>query len=148
MKPVAPRHDADCVASCLAAIFDLPIADVPDFWREQGSAVSSYERTRRWCASRGYHLYYSTFRGDDCPRLKDFVRSKRDPGSSFPPRGYWLAQISSVDRLRDRDPNHLVVMRDRRLVFNPGGDVKQAIDGPWFLIGYYLLVPLDPAVRT
>lgn len=101
---------------------------------------------RRWCANRGYHVYYSTFGGNDCPRLKDFVAAT-DPDSSFPPRGYWLAQISSVDRLRDHDPNHIVVTHGRRLVFNPGGSVKEALDGPWFLIGYYLLVPLDPATK-
>jgi hypothetical protein len=77
--------------------------------------------------------------------LRDFVVEKNDdPANSFPPSGYWIAQISSVDRLRDNDPNHVVVMKGRRVVFNPGGSTKQALLGPWFLIGYYLLTPLDP----
>lgn len=146
MKPVEMRHDSDCAAACLAALFELPIDDMPTFWvgDVERPAAAQYHRIRRWCAARGFHWYYSTCGGDDCPRLKDFVNEKGDPASSFPPRGYWTAQISSVDRLRDGDPNHVVVMKGRRLVFNPGGSLKQALEGPWFLIGYYLLVPLDP----
>lgn len=144
MKPVEQRHDSDCVAACLAALFELPIDGMPSFWVEGASAGAQYRRVRRWCAARGFHWYFSTYGGNDCPRLKDFV-AQQDPDSSFPPRGYWIAQISSVDRLRDGDPNHAVVMKGRHLVFNPGGPVKEAIDGPWFLIGYYLLTPLDPS---
>lgn len=136
------------MAAALAAIFELPIDQVPDFWNHTATSRSQSERVRRWLAGRGYHHYYSDFGGSDCPRLKAFVSAKREPGCTFPPRGYWIAVISSVDRLRDHDPNHVVVMRDRQPVFNPGGTVKEALDGPWFLIGYYLLVPLDPAVKT
>lgn len=148
MKPVEPRHDSDCVAAALAAIFELPIEKVPDFWTGGETRRNQSERVRRWLAARGYHHYYSDYGGDDCPRLKAFVAEKREPGCTFPPRGYWLAVISSVDRLRDGEPNHVVVMRDHRLVFNPSGTVKEALDGPWFLLGYYLLVPLDPAVKA
>lgn len=144
MKPVEPRHDADCAASALASILELPIGEVPDFWRPK-SGVAQYEAQRRWLLGRGFHWYYSTYGGTDCPRLRDFAVEKASAGSSFPPRGFWVGQISSVDRLRDGDPNHVVVMRGRKLVFNPGGTVREALDGPFFLIGYYLLVPLDPA---
>lgn len=142
MKPVEMRHDCDCTASVLAALFELPIEEMPDFWKARGSF---YKRVNAWLETRGFHWYYSTFGGTDCPLLRDFVKQKTEPGSSFPPRGFWVAQISSVDRLRDSDPSHAVVMKGRRLVFNPGGSVKQALEGPWFLIGYYLLQPLDPA---
>jgi hypothetical protein len=144
VKIAQPRHDSDCVAAALASLLELPIEDVPDFWSSK-SGVGQYERVRRWLAARGFHWYFSLYGGDNCPALVDFVASKREQGSTFPPRGYWIGQISSVDRLRDSDPNHVVVMRDRRLVYNPGGTVKQALDRRWFLIGYYLLVPLDPA---
>jgi hypothetical protein len=146
VKIAQPRHDSDCVAATLASVLELPIEDVPDFWPKKSGAVRQYENVRRWLAGRGYHWYFSTYGGDNCPALVDFVNEKREVGSSFPPRGYWFAQISSIDRLRDSDPNHVVVMRDRRLVYNPGGTVKQALaDRRWFIIGYYLLVPLDPA---
>lgn len=147
MKPVEQRHDSDCVAACLAAIFELPIEEMPQLWVGEASrAGQQYRRVARWLAARGYHWYFSNYGGNDCPLLRNFVTEKiTDPANSFPPRGYWIAQISSVDRLRDGDPNHVVVMHGRRLVFNPGGPIKEALAGPWFLIGYYLLTPLDPS---
>jgi hypothetical protein len=145
LKPVTMRHDSDCTASVLAALFELPIETMPDFWTGAKTAVGMYDRVRRWCAARGFHWHYSTYGGSNCPRLSEFVKAKPDASSSFPPHGYWVAQISSVDRLRDNDPNHAVVMKGHRLVFNPGGNLKQALHESWFLIGYYLLVPLDPS---
>lgn len=141
------RHDCDCTASVLAALFEIPIEEMPDFWKAPDFA-KFVGRVSHWVADRGYHWYYSDFGGNDCPLLRDFAKEKTpSPTCTFPPRGYWIAQISSVDRLRDGDPNHVVVMHGRRCVFNPGGSVRQALDGPWFLIGYYLLVPLDPAAK-
>jgi len=139
------RHESDCTAAVLASLFEIPIAEMPDFWKARGSETGFYARVNGWLATRGYHWYYSIYGGTDCPLLRDFVKQKTAANSSFPPRGYWVAQISSVDRLRDDEPSHAVVMKGRRLVFNPGGSAKQALEGPWFLIGYYLLQPLDPA---
>lgn len=147
VKPVNGRHDSDCVAAVLASVLELPLEDVPTFWDGKG-AIGQYEKTRRWLAARGFHWYYSTYGGNDCPLLRDFVKEKHERGSSFPPRGYWIGQISSVDRLRDHDPTHVVVMQGRRLVYNPGGTVEEALSGPWFLIGYYLMVPLDPSASS
>lgn len=145
MKPVEMRHDSDCTACALAALLEVPIEEMPDFWKAKD--VSTFcAQIERWLRPRGYHWYYSTYGGTNCPFLRDFAKEKRDsPTNSFPPRGYWIGRISSVDRLRDNDPCHVVVMKDHRPVFNPGGTVKEALDGPWFLIGYYLLVPLDPS---
>jgi hypothetical protein len=38
MKPVEMRHHSDCVAACLAALFELPIDDVPNFWVGEAAA--------------------------------------------------------------------------------------------------------------
>lgn len=141
MKPVEPRHGSDCVAAALAAILELPISEVPDFWTE-GSADTQHRRVRAWLAKRGFHWYFSTVE----PRqLRAFRTEKVEPGCTWPPRGYWLGQIARVEWLRDREPNHCVVMRDHRCVFNPSGKLSEVLEPDVWLIGYYLLVPLDPA---
>lgn len=142
MKPVEPRHNSDCVATVLAAVLELPIEDVPDFWREGKTPAGwQYQAVRRWLAGQGYHWYYS-----ECsPRhLAAFLTEEVEPGCSWPPRGYWIGQISRVEWLRDNDPTHVVVMKNRRCVFNPSGPTRQVLEPDVWLIGYYLLVPLDP----
>lgn len=144
MIPAHPRHNSDCVASALASVLELPIEDVPDFWHEGKTQPGrQYREVSRWLADWGYHWYYAQCR----PRhLAAFPSEAFVPGSSWPPRGYWIGQISRVEWLVDDDPNHVVVMKNRRCVFNPSGTLRMVLAPDVWLIGYYLLVPLDPAL--
>jgi hypothetical protein len=143
MKRANPRHDSDCVAAALASILELPIEDVPSFWDERQSVSDQYEKVRRWLSGRGLHYYYGSCHAR---QFAEFQQRKWERGLSWPPRGYWIGQISRVDWLVDGDPNHVVVMRGHRCVYNPGGPLKGVKENDVFLIGYYLLVPLDPAI--
>lgn len=145
MKPVQPRHGSDCVAASLAAILELPIEDVPDFWESSHSLVTWHRQIRDWLAGRGFHWFYSQ---TEPRQMRAFRTEKIEPGGTWPPRGYWLGQIARVEWLRDGDPNHCVVMKDRRCVFNPNGSLRQVLEPDVWLVGYYLLVPLDPARRA
>lgn len=131
------------MASVLASILELPIEDVPDFWREGKTRPGrQYQEVRRFLAEWGYHWYYSELK----PRhLKALPSEKFAPGCSWPPRGYWIGQVSRVESLVDGDPNHVIVMKNRRCVFNPSGTLRGVLEPDVWLIGYYLLVPLDPA---
>lgn len=142
MKPVDTRHDSDCVAAAIAAVLELPIDEMPDFWSASSNVVRWQRRISAWLAERGFHWYYSTI----IPRqMRAFRTEKVEPGCTWPPRGYWIAQISRVEWLRDREPNHCVVMRDHRCVFNPSGKISEVLEPDVWLLGYYLLIPLDPA---
>lgn len=144
MKRVEPRHENDCAAASLAAILELPIEDVPDFWNQSKTATAQYKRIRSWLAGRGYHWYFSTI----APRqMCAFRTEKIEQGCSWPPRGYWLGQIARVEWLRDNEPSHMVVMLDRRCVFSPNSTLAETREPDVWLTGYYLLVPLDPALR-
>lgn len=141
MKKVEPRHNHDCAASSLAAILELPIEQMPDFWTAD-SATKFHARIASWLRKQGFHWYYS----DIEPRsMSSFREEKTEDGNTWPPRGYWLARISRVEWLRDCGPAHIVVMRDHRCVFNPGGTTSDVLDPDVWLLGYFLLVPLDPA---
>jgi hypothetical protein len=143
VKIAKPRHDHDCVASCYATILELPIEDVPDFWSDKVTAASQYDQERRWLAGRGFHLYFAECHAR---QFAEFQRKRTwEKAKSWPPRGYWIGQISRVDWIIDNEPNHVVVMKGYRCVHNPSGTLKQTKENDVFLIGYYLLVPLDPA---
>lgn len=115
--------------------------DMPDFWRDGQRAKTQYELVRRWLFDQGFHWYYS----EVSPRqMCAFRHEKVERGCTWPPRGYWVGQIARVEWLRDDEPNHVVVMKDRRCVFNPSGTTRQVLEPDVWLIGYYLLVPLDP----
>lgn len=138
-----PRHDSDCVAASLATILELPIDDVPDFWESaKKGANAQYEHVSKWLSERGFHYYYA-----DCHarQFAEFQGGKWEKGNSWPPKGYWLGRISRVDSIIDNEPGHMVVMKGRRCVYNPSGSIKSTKDNDVFLIGYYLLVPLDPS---
>ena len=142
MIPVTPRHATDCAAAALAAILELPIEEMPDFWNKTSDGLSMFEAIRRWLAPRGYHWFYTTCEPVQLETLKAMPRRL---GLSWPPRGYWLAQIASVAALRDHEARHLVVMKDRRCVFNPNGKPADLLAADEWLVGFYLLVPLNPA---
>lgn len=146
MIPAHPRHKSDCMASVLASVLELPIEDVPDFWREGKTRPGrQYREVRRWLAEWGYHWYYS----ECAPRQLLALRSEKfGPSNTWPPRGYWIGQVARVEWLRDDDPNHVVVMKNRRCVFNPSGSLRGVLAPDVWLIGYYFLVPLDPAVAA
>ncbi len=144
MIPVKPRHDSDCTASCLAAILELPIEEMPDFWAKSTDGISQHEAVRRWLSARGWHWSYTKRQPIQLAALRQWGRP---PGRSWPPRGYWMAQMATVDGLRDDQPTHLVVMKDRRLAFDPSGQPKRLHEAHWWLIADYVLVPLDPAKR-
>lgn len=134
------------MASALASILELPIEDVPDFWHEGKTRPGrQYQEVRRWLAEWGYHWYYAEVK----PRhLKAFPSEKMSPGCSWPPRGYWIGQVSRVESIVDGDPSHVVVMKNRRCVFNPSGSLREVLEPDVWLIGYYLLIPLDPAAAA
>lgn len=144
MIPAIPRHDSDCVAAVLASILELPIETLPDFWCESRTTPGrQYQQVRRWLHAHGFHWYYS----DIQPRqLRAFRTEKIAPNCSWPPRGYWIGDISRVEWLRDHEANHVVVMHERRCVYNPSGTLRQVLEPDVWLIGYYLLIPLDPAI--
>lgn len=143
MKIAKPRHDSDCVAAALATILELPIEEVPDFWPGKKKAATQYEHVRRWLSERGFHYYFSECHAR---QFAEFQRGRTwGNGVSWPPRGYWIGQINLVDRIIDGEPNHVVVMNGYRCVYNPSGTLKQTKENDVFLIGYYLLVPLDPS---
>lgn len=146
MKIAQPRHQSDCIAAVLASLLELPIEDVPDFWREGNTKPGrQYQQVRRWLVTQGYHWYFS----ECAPRqFSVFPTEESEPGNSWPPRGYWVGQIARVEWLRDYEPNHVVVMKNRRCVYNPSGTTRAVLEPDVWLIGYYLLVPLDPAVRA
>lgn len=142
MKSVRPRHDSDCVAACLAAILEIPIEDVPDFWTNV-SPRKQHVKVAAWLRRHGFHWYYA----DIEPRqLLAFRSEEVEPTNTWPPRGYWVGRIARVEWLRDGEANHLVVMRDHRCVFNPGGSLSEVLEPDVWLIGYFLLVPLNPAL--
>lgn len=130
------------MASVLASLLEFSIDDMPDFWHE-GKTVPGrqVQEVRRWLLDQGYHRYY----GQCHPRhLSAFPSEKLSPSNSWPSRGYWIGQIARVEWLVDDDPNHVVVMKNRRCVFNPSGTLRAVLAPDVWLIGYYLLVPLDP----
>lgn len=144
MKIARPRHDSDCVAAVLASILETPIEEVPDFWKaaNKKDATSQYEATRKWLMTKGYHWYFATH---EAVQFAEFQTRKFERGVSWPPRGYWIARITRVEWLIDDMPGHVVVMKNFKCVYNPSGTVKEATENDVFLVGYYLLVPLDPA---
>lgn len=148
MKIAKPRHENDCVAAVIASLLELPINKIPDFWQhnKSDSAVRQYQAISRWLRGRGWHYYYS----DIQPRqMSKFRTEKIGPGCSWPPRGYWIGRVARVEWLRDCEPSHVVVMKDRRCVYNPGAKYSNEVyeDDVW-LVGYYLLVPLDPVFKS
>jgi hypothetical protein len=142
MIPTEGRHKDDCMAVCLASVLEIPVEEIPDFYNENKDSVSWYVAIQKWLRKKGYHLYYT-----QCSPLQfaEFQKSKSLPDEAWPPRGYWLGRIARVEWIIDHEPYHVVVMKDHRCVYNPGATIKDTKSNDIFLVGYYLLTPLDPA---
>lgn len=140
-----PRHINDCTGACIASILEFPIEKLPAFWEDslkKQSAVKQYEDIREWLAERGWHFYYSQC---SAKQFANFQKGKWKIGDSWPPRGYWIGEIARVDWIIDNEPKHVVVMEGFKCLYNPGGTVKETKEDDVFLVGYYLLTPIDPA---
>jgi hypothetical protein len=138
-----PRHKNDCMAVSLASVLEIPIEEIPDFFEDKSyDAALWYAAIQKWLKKRGYHLYYTTCRPI---QFAQFQTEKSEPDESWPPHGYWFARIARVEWIVDNEIYHVCVMKNHRCVYNPGGTVKGTKDNDIFLLGYYLLVPIDPA---
>lgn len=147
MKPAKPRHKSDCVAASLATVFEEPIESMPDFWGDDDETcgVRQYDMVSKWLAVRGFHWYYASCRAR---QFANFQKGRTPADESWPPRGYWFAQIAQVETLIENEPKHMVVMRNRKCVFNPSASIAKTKEDDVFLVGYYLLVALDPAGKS
>lgn len=141
MKKVKGRHEKDCTAACLAALLEIDINDLPDFFNENESAIEFYDSVRKWLARLGWHFYYAQCHAR---QFAEFQRQRTPPQDSWPPRGYWIGQIARVEWIVENMIYHAVVMNEHRCVFNPNGTIKQTKENDVFLVGYYLLTPIDP----
>lgn len=141
MIPQKSRHESDCMAVCLASILEIPIEEIPDFFNDHKDAVSWYVGIQKWLNERGYHLFYAS-----CAPIQfaEFQKSKSEPDESWPPKGYWLGRIARVETIVENGVFHSVVMKDHRCVYSPNSTFKALKENDVFLLGYYLLVPLDP----
>jgi hypothetical protein len=140
MIPQTPRHKNDCMAVCLSSVLEIPIEQVPDFFTDYKGAANWYGAISRWLKKHGWHLFYT-----DCAPLQfaEFQTESTAPDEAWPPSGYWFARIARVEWIVNNDVYHVVVMKDHKLILNPDGP-KKVKDNDIFILGYYLLVPLDP----
>jgi hypothetical protein len=110
----APKEQrGNCIAACLASIFELPLDAVPDF-AESLPKGEWLQELDLWLGTRG--LY---------PILIDLSKSNTD----YRPSGYHLTSTNSP-RLEKDNPQdgHMVVGLNGRIVHNPNKYDKRGPD--------------------
>ncbi len=116
----APEEDqGNCMAACLASIFELFLEDVPDFAGEITNG-QWYVHLQRWLATM--NLMMVTIPIDRIPAIEaDFMVSCKST------------------TLPNPDDGHMVVASNGRVVHNPRADATSI----GAVIDIWLLVPLD-----
>ena len=129
MKPIfqtkfggaeAPEEEqGNCMAACLASIFEVGLEEVPDF---AGNIANGkwFEIAQEWLAQRNLSLW--------CTEMK------------YPPRGIHIRDVKSTT-LANPDDGHVVVCEDGNVVHDPNPRSK----GVGATVGYWAFVVLDPS---
>jgi hypothetical protein len=121
----------DCLAACVASVFEVPLAEVPHFAQVHGPNPLDgpvwWLAMGEWAAERGYALTYH----EGCvPR--DFAGDPSDPVERFAlgvgqsPRGDWLHTV--------------VIDLDGNVAHDPHPS-RSGIDGPLLGFDYFSRVP-------
>lgn len=126
MRPVrqttiTPGGGGNCVAACIASIFELPISDVfPDVPNGGG-----YQEICRWTESRYPAL---TVCSKDLFNITSWTPDRRNLAEVDPPQflGWWVAYVESPRAAKKKcydcyglPTQHAVVMRHNRLMWDP-----------------------------
>ncbi len=119
MKPVDQTKfgevEGNCLAACVASIFEIGIADVPDL-----SGDDWWSFLRAWCHRRGFYPVLIEAGATDRFLLGFAIKSGRSP------RGKW---------------DHAVVALKGEMVHDPHHDRT----GILTTIDWIIFVPVDPA---
>tara|TARA_Y100000310_G_scaffold42448_1_gene39742 strand:+ start:271 stop:690 length:420 start_codon:yes stop_codon:yes gene_type:complete len=131
MKPVfqtkfggseAPESEqGNCMAACLASIFELSLEDVPDFSGNIANGVW-YGILSNWLAKRNLALHF--------PAL-----------NSGAPPGIQIMEVKSTT-LSNPDDGHVVVIENGNVVHDPNPRAKAVGER----ISYWTFVVIDPAL--
>lgn len=130
MKPVfmtkfggseAPNEEqGNCMAACLASMFEIDIEDVPDF----GGTITNgkwYVILSAWLAKRNLEL--------------SFYPAK---GTVSPMQGYYMLAVKSTT-LKNPDDGHMVVAKNGQVVHDPNPNATSIGEHEQL----WLLTPID-----
>ena len=136
MKPVfqtkfggadAPEAEqGDCMAACLASIFEVELADVPDFAGHINGG-GWFFLFQKWLKARNLSLLML---GSDA---KDI------------PAGYCMAAVLSHN-LPDPKDGHMVVLKNGLLVHDPNPNNTGRDQGEYTVLEYWAFTCVDPAL--
>lgn len=119
MKPVYQTlfgsFEGNCFPACIASILEIPLEEVPHFFKEEADIINAIYKTKDFLNKRGYNFYCFWKVGDSfvdiapCP-TKEF-KSIDDKLTSF-----WIAGGPIKE-----EPNcgHAVVYYGNEMVHNP-----------------------------
>ena len=114
----------NCFSACLASLFELPIAEVPNFYAIDASDDGWWAAVRDWLRHRGFGVMFLELRSPD--HLKLF-------------EGYLI--VSGVSK---RGLHHATIWQNGKMVHDPHPDSS----GLETIEGIDMIYPLSPATLT
>lgn len=146
MKPVDQRYYrgqlrpmGDCVAACVASIFEMDLAEVPHFVEIMYQRQARHDVEKEWSQSWwGLLNSWAWSFGLGVNRVQYQLNGQRVSSKiplNFHP-GYWIASVESRDPAVAKEPNtfHAVVAEAYEVVHDPNPD-SRAKDEPYRFCG-------------
>ena len=118
-------EQGDCMAACLASIFELRLGEVPDF---TGSIVSGgwFFHLQKWLKARNLSILMLPAKPVDIPA------------------GYAMAAVLS-HTLANPEDGHMVVVNNGKLAHDPNPNNNGKHQDDYTITGYWAFTCVDPA---
>jgi hypothetical protein len=139
MIPVFQQHihqgEGDCIAACVASLFEIPLSDVPNFLKEAKAKHSwGLYLLKKWLNDKGYGLIHLTLRDEYSIHEINWILA---PG---------IFAIASVSSQQFEGGTHAVVVEfkgadnlyELEIVHDPNPNNGKYID-PKFLALYFII---------
>ncbi len=122
----AEEDQGDCMAACLASIFEVGLDEVPDF---TGSITSGgwFFHLQTWLKKRNLSLLMLPKDAKDIPM------------------GYAMAAVLSHTLENPKD-GHMIVVRDGRLAHDPNPNNSDKKEEDYTITGYWAFTCVNPAL--
>ncbi|KKL89465.1 hypothetical protein LCGC14_1914430 [marine sediment metagenome] len=120
-------EQGNCMAACLASLFEVGFEDVPDF---AGEIVGSgwYFTLQDWLRARNLYMLLLTAPASEAPR------------------GWCMAGVDS-ETLPNPDDGHMVVLFNGEVIHDPNPRAKRGRDD-YVIKDYWVFTVLDPGKMT